>query len=148
MFYRLRKRLGLSETYTPGEKGADFYDERFEEDEGSKGHFTDSPYYPVWTVIVDRLRRTTQRKFLELGGFDPLLHPFYVEDADISYMAWKRGWKVLYAPGSMVYHEHRGTIGKRFSSHYISRILRKNQILVVWKNIHEPGKLDGVSDSY
>jgi GT2 family glycosyltransferase len=56
-----------------------------------------------------------RRKFLELGGFDPLLHPFYVEDADVSYMAWKRGWKVLYAPGSIVFHEHRGTIGKRFT---------------------------------
>ena len=84
-----------------------------------------------------------RRKFLELGGFDALLHPFYVEDADISYMAWKRGWKVLYAPGSVVYHEHRGTIGKRFSEGYIARTIRKNQILVVWKNIHEPGKLAG-----
>ena len=82
-----------------------------------------------------------RRKFLELGGFDPLLHPFYVEDADISYMAWKRGWKVLYAPGSVVYHEHRGTIGKRFPPEYIHRVIRKNQILVVWKNIHEPRKL-------
>ncbi|MEZ5393434.1 MAG: glycosyltransferase [Bryobacterales bacterium] len=82
-----------------------------------------------------------RRKFLELGGFDPLLHPFYVEDADISYMAWKRGWKVLYAPGSVVYHEHRGTIGKKFSAAYIARTIRKNQILTVWKNIHEPGKL-------
>ena len=82
-----------------------------------------------------------RRKFLELGGFDALLHPFYVEDADISYMAWKRGWKVLYAPGSVVYHEHRGTIGKRFSPEYISRVIRRNQILVVWKNIQEPGKL-------
>lgn len=84
-----------------------------------------------------------RRKFLELGGFDPLLHPFYVEDADISYMAWKRGWKVLYAPGSVVYHEHRGTIGRKFSPSYISRVLRKNQILAVWKNIHEPGRLGG-----
>ena len=84
-----------------------------------------------------------RRKFLELGGFDPLLHPFYVEDADVSYMAWKRGWKVLYAPGSVVYHEHRGTIGKRFSQAYINRVVRKNQILVVWKNIHEAGKLAG-----
>ncbi len=84
-----------------------------------------------------------RRKFLELGGFDELLHPFYVEDADISYMAWKRGWKTLYAPGSVVYHEHRGTIGKRFSEAIISRVLRRNHILAVWKNIHEPGKLAG-----
>src|ERR1035437_7551221 len=54
-------------------------------------------------------------KFLELGGFDPLLEPFYLEDTDLGYMAWKRGWKVLYQPRSVVFHEHRGTIGKKFS---------------------------------
>ena len=55
-----------------------------------------------------------RRKFLELGGFDEILKPFYLEDTDLGYMAWKRGWKVLYQPASVVYHEHRGTIGKTF----------------------------------
>ncbi len=75
-------------------------------------------------------------KFLELGGFDPLFHPFYVEDADLSYNAWKRGWKVLYHPGAAVHHEHRGTIGKRFSPARIDAILKKNHTLLVWKNVH------------
>ena len=52
-------------------------------------------------------------KFLELGGFDELLRPFYLEDTDLGYLAWKRGWKVLYQPRSVVFHEHRGTIGKK-----------------------------------
>ncbi len=34
-------------------------------------------------------------KFLELGGFDHLFRPFYVEDTDLGMMAWKRGWRVL-----------------------------------------------------
>lgn len=78
-----------------------------------------------------------RRKFLELGGFDALLAPFYLEDADLGYMAWKRGWKVLYEPRSKVYHEHRGTIGRHFTSAQISAVLRKNFILFCWKNIHE-----------
>jgi GT2 family glycosyltransferase/glycosyltransferase involved in cell wall biosynthesis len=78
-----------------------------------------------------------RRKFLELGGFDPLLAPFYLEDADLGYQAWKRGWKVLYQPRSIVYHEHRGTIGKRFSDAQIRAVLNKNFILFAWKNIHE-----------
>ena len=53
-----------------------------------------------------------RRKFLAIGGFDALLAPFYLEDTDVGYLAWKRGWKVLYQPRSVVYHEHRGTIGK------------------------------------
>jgi GT2 family glycosyltransferase/glycosyltransferase involved in cell wall biosynthesis len=84
-----------------------------------------------------------RRKFLELGGFDHLLAPFYLEDTDLGYMAWKRGWQVLYQPKSVVYHEHRGTIGKHFSSRQIQAVLKKNFILFTWKNMHERGKLGG-----
>jgi GT2 family glycosyltransferase len=82
-----------------------------------------------------------RRKFLEIGGFDELLAPFYLEDTDLGYLAWKRGWKVLYEPRSIVFHEHRGTIGKKFSRDYINLILKKNFLLFCWKNIHEPGRL-------
>jgi O-antigen biosynthesis protein len=78
-----------------------------------------------------------RRKFLELGGFDELLAPFYLEDNDIGFLAWKRGWRVLYQPRSVVYHEHRGTIGKRFTQEQIEAVLKKNFILFCWKNIHE-----------
>jgi GT2 family glycosyltransferase len=78
-----------------------------------------------------------RRKFLELGGFDEILRPFYLEDTDLGYLAWKRGWKVLYQPRSVVYHEHRGTIGKKFSQSQIDLVLTKNFILFCWKNIHE-----------
>ncbi len=78
-----------------------------------------------------------RRKFLALGGFDELFRPFYLEDTDLGYQAWKRGWKVLYQPQSIVYHEHRGTIGKKFSAARIDAVLKKNFILFCWKNIHE-----------
>ncbi|MEI9812821.1 MAG: glycosyltransferase [Acidobacteriota bacterium] len=77
-----------------------------------------------------------RRKFLEVGGFEALFHPFYLEDAELGYLAWKRGWKALYQPKSVVFHEHRGTIGKSFSQDYIDGVLRKNWILFTWKNIH------------
>jgi GT2 family glycosyltransferase len=82
-----------------------------------------------------------RNKFLELGGFDELLAPFYLEDTDLGYLAWKRGWKVLYQPRSVVFHEHRGTIGKKFSAEYIQSVLRKNYLLFCWKNIHETSRL-------
>jgi GT2 family glycosyltransferase/glycosyltransferase involved in cell wall biosynthesis len=84
-----------------------------------------------------------RRKFLELGGFDYLLRPFYLEDTDLGMMAWKRGWKVLYQPRSVVWHEHRGTIGKKFSPAYIQGVLKKNFALFAWKNIHEWRRLAG-----
>lgn len=82
-----------------------------------------------------------RRKFFELGGFDHLLAPFYLEDTDLGFLAWKRGWKVLYQPASIVHHEHRGTIGRKFSPGYIESVLQKNFILFCWKNIHRWGRL-------
>ena len=82
-----------------------------------------------------------RRKFMELGGFDELLAPFYLEDTDLGYLAWKRGWKNLYQPQSIVFHEHRGTIGRKFSRAYIDGVLKKNYLLFTWKNIHSWGKL-------
>src|SRR5262245_31151865 len=32
-----------------------------------------------------------RQKYLAIGGFDSLYRPFYLEDTDLSYQAWKRG---------------------------------------------------------
>ena len=48
---------------------------------------------------------------------------------------------MLYQPQSKVWHEHRGTIGKKFSQAYIDSIVRKNFVLFAWKNIHTPKML-------
>ncbi len=82
-----------------------------------------------------------RRKFLELGGFDELLRPFYMEDSDVGLMAWRRGWRILYQPHSHVWHEHRGTIGKKFSRAYIDGVIGKNAILYAWKNAHSPARI-------
>jgi GT2 family glycosyltransferase len=79
------------------------------------------------------------RKLKTLGGFDTLYHPFYVEDADISWQAWKRGWKCLLAPRSRVVHKHRGTSRPKFGDDFIDRTIRRNQFLFIWKNVTDTG---------
>jgi len=76
-------------------------------------------------------------KYLAIGGFDSLYHPFYVEDTDLSYQAWKRGWKCLLAPASRVVHRHRSTTKAKFSHEFIETTIRKNQYLFVWKNVSD-----------
>jgi len=71
-----------------------------------------------------------------LGGFDEVYYPFCWEDIDISYRAWKRGWKVLYEPGSRVNHLHYGTISRFFTPEYKRIIEGRNELLFIWKNIH------------
>ena len=82
-----------------------------------------------------------RRKFEMLGGFDLLYHPFYVEDTDLSYQAWKRGWKALLAPASRVIHKHRGTAGPRFGDLFVNNTTRRNHYLFVWKNVTDFGML-------
>jgi GT2 family glycosyltransferase len=68
-----------------------------------------------------------------------LYHPFYVEDTDISWQAWKRGWKCLLAPKSHVVHKHRGTSRPKFGDDFVDRTIRRNLYLFVWKNVTAPG---------
>ncbi|MDE2666962.1 MAG: glycosyltransferase family 2 protein [Acidobacteriota bacterium] len=76
-----------------------------------------------------------RRKFLALGGLDTLYDPFYLEDVDLSYQAWKRGWKSLLASDSLVVHKHRGTNRGKFGDNFVDNTIRKNQYLFVWKSI-------------
>ncbi len=75
-----------------------------------------------------------RRRSLDLGGFRPLYAPFYVEDVDLSYRAWARGWTVLLAPQSVVYHRHRSST-TRLGNDYVEQALAKNQRLFVWHSI-------------
>ena len=77
----------------------------------------------------------SKEKYLLLGGFDEIYYPFYWEDVDLSYRAWKRGWKVIYQPNSVVYHKNQGTIGRSFKKNYIKEIYYKNRFLFIWRNI-------------
>jgi len=78
-----------------------------------------------------------REKYLEIGGLDTLFDPFYVEDTDISYQAWKRGWKCLLAPSSHVVHRHRATNKPKFGEDFVDNTIRRNQYLFIWKNLTE-----------
>ncbi|HHT9125909.1 MAG TPA: glycosyltransferase [Candidatus Brocadiia bacterium] len=93
-----------------------------------------SGYYPTYWAGGGS-SAFDKRKFLTLGGFDNLFSPCYVEDTDISHLAWKHGWRILFAPESKVYHKHRASSAKRFGENYIDVIVKKNIYLFVWKNI-------------
>ncbi len=76
-----------------------------------------------------------REKLILLGGFDPIYHPFYVEDLDLSYRAWKAGWKCLMEPGTIVYHETSSTIGSLHKKRKIKFIGDRNRTLFLWLNI-------------
>jgi len=67
-------------------------------------------------------------KFLMLGGFHPIYGKYYYEDRDLGYRAWKRGWKSLCEPLSVVYHEGEKTI-KRDSRRQVQLLKFRNRII-------------------
>ena len=56
--------------------------------------------------------------FQRLNGFDPLFGPFGPEDLDFSLRLQKSGYKAMYIPKAVGYHEVSHTFGKGYSEEY------------------------------
>lgn len=78
-------------------------------------------------MAVDRM------KFIELGGFNRLFAPAYCEDVDLCFRAWRRGWRCIYEPNSVVWHRHQGTWSDS-SSHSLSSLELRNLLLMQWSS--------------
>ena len=72
--------------------------------------------------------------FEKLGGFDQIYEPFYSEDLDLGYRAWKSGYTILWEPKSVVEHKHETTMSK-FSVIFLNYVKERNRLLNTWRNI-------------
>ena len=92
-----------------------------------------NPWYTLFPIgaafAVDRAR------FLELQGFDDLFSPFYYEDTDLGFRAWRRGWKCIVVPEARVTHYHAGTIARSFKKLRVRAIRKRNRLFYLWKNL-------------
>lgn len=80
-----------------------------------------------------------RKKFLELGGYDDLYLPGRLEDNDLCFRAWQRGWKCLYEPRSVVYHQGATSFNERFGSKSTLILGHRNSFLFFWKNVTDWG---------
>ena len=76
-------------------------------------------------------------KLRQLGGVDPLYRPYYEEDVDLGYAAWKRGWSCWYEPGATVLHEESATVHKTVTRRGKALIGSRNKYLFLWKNLRD-----------
>jgi O-antigen biosynthesis protein len=58
---------------------------------------------------------------VDLGSIDELLWPMYHEDIELSYRAWRCGYRIVYAPDSVCHHRGGQT--------------SRNELLIVWKDV-------------
>lgn len=70
----------------------------------------------------------------KLGGLDEIYAPWYWEDIDIGYRAWRSGYKIIWNPDSVVIHEHEST-SKKLDPNYVNRIKQRNELLFNWLNV-------------
>ena len=56
--------------------------------------------------------------FQQLNGFDPLFGPFGPEDLDFSLRLQKAGYKAMYIPKAVGYHQVSHTYGEEYSEEY------------------------------
>ncbi len=108
----------------------------------SSGHFSHSKALDVtsgptaWaeggSSIFDR------QKLVSVGLFNEIFAPFYWEDIDLSYRAWKMGYEVIFDSSVVVEHHHESTIGNFYSKQKIETVSYRNSFLFTWKNLTDP----------
>ena len=76
-------------------------------------------------MAVDR------NKFLELGGFNQLFAPAYCEDVDLCFRAWRRGWRCIYEPDSIVRHRQQASWANR-SANSLDSLHLRSLLLMQW----------------
>jgi GT2 family glycosyltransferase len=84
------------------------------------------PFVNGGAMMIDK------KVFLEAGGFDEDFFAYY-EDVDLGWRLWVLGYKVIFAPDSIVYHHHHGT-SRIFSQDRLRFLKERNSLYSVFKN--------------
>lgn len=109
------------------------------------GIFWSASVYPGFEKDIDKEAATfsagivafDRKKFIGLGGYDDLYLPGTVEDSDICFRAWKKGYRCIYQPKSVVYHIGQVSFSRRFGRRGTRIINSRNIFLFMWKNVSD-----------
>lgn len=85
-------------------------------------------YYTLYPSGGAALYRTNMVK--QLGGFDPIFRPAYIEEVDLGYRSWVKNWKTIYNPNCYIFHKDAATMNEVFKSDEVSRFYYRN--LFTW----------------
>jgi GT2 family glycosyltransferase len=77
-------------------------------------------------------------KLRALGGVDEAYAPAYVEDLDLGYRAWLRGWPSVYVAGAVVEHRHRATTSRYYSEEQLATMLETNYLRFLARAVASP----------
>ena len=77
-------------------------------------------------------------KLRALGGADEAYAPAYVEDLDLGYRAWQRGWPTVYTVAALVEHRHRATTSRYYTQLELEEILEVNYLRFLARAVADP----------
>jgi len=86
------------------------------------GQWLYSIYLSGANAFVDR------KKIVQLGGFNEMFAPYYVEDYELSVRAWRFGWKCYYDHESICRHKESVTIKSNAKKNKINEIYYRNKM--------------------
>ena len=71
-----------------------------------------------------------REKLVALGGFDGIFSPFYIEDCDLSFRAWRLGWKCYYENQAICRHRTSFSVKATSSKNYVDIIYNRNKLFL------------------
>jgi GT2 family glycosyltransferase len=98
---------------------------------------------PGFEAVLDRRDLTAaagpvlavdRRRFLALGGYDPIYFPGRIEDLDLGFRGWMAGYRGYYVPESVAYHQGFGTFEPQLGKTECDQLANRNTLIFMWKN--------------
>ena len=77
-------------------------------------------------------------KLQQLDGLDEVYEPAYVEDLDLGFRAWQKGWPSVFVAGAQVIHQHRTTTSRYYSPEFLDRVLELNYLRFLARAVNDP----------
>lgn len=70
----------------------------------------------------------SREKLIQLGGFNELFSPFYIEDVDLSVRAWRCGYTCYFEPKAICRHKTSESIRTKEKKVFIRTIYNRNKL--------------------
>jgi GT2 family glycosyltransferase len=85
----------------------------------------------LYTMYLSGAETLVNReKLLQLGGFDEIFAPYYIEDYELSLRAWRLGWKCYYEHRSVCRHKTSSSIKSKSRKKHIQTIYYRNKMFL------------------
>jgi len=96
--------------------------------------FEQTVHAPDQTAAAGPVLAIDRRRFLDIGGYDPIYFPGRIEDLDLGFRGWMAGYRGYYVPESIAYHWGFATFEAELGMARSQWLASRNTLIFMWKN--------------